>query len=118
MSATRKPTNPAALNVPIGDAAQMEQIRQSLARVATEVATDAAKKAAKETVKELFTALGVDTTEAAGIIEFQKTIAFATEMRVARETIRKASLKAAVGLVVTGLITLVLLGFKDWLPHH
>lgn len=112
--ASARQHDPAQLGVPLGDAAQMEQIRQSLAKVAT----DAAEQAAQRAVERLFIALGVDMSNPKGIIELQKTLTFATNLRGASDTIRKTGLKTAVGLIVTAFLGIVVLGLKDWIKLH
>lgn len=91
----------------------MEQIRRSLAAVAT----DAAEKAAKATVERLFATAGIDITDEKGIVRFQRVVGFGGDMLDARDTIRKTSLRTAVGLFVTGAFTIMVLGFKDWFHH-
>ena len=102
--------DPASHGINLGDASQMEQIRQSLAKVATE----AAELAAERTVERLFIGLGVDISKPEGIIELQKTLSFASSLRGASLTIRKSGLRAAVGIVVAGVLGILMLGFKDW----
>lgn len=101
----------AHVGVPPGDAAQMEQIRQSLVKVAT----DAAEIAAQRTVERLFVGLGVDVSKPESIIELQKTLTFASNLRGASQTIRKTGLRAAVGIIVSAFFGVLLLGFKDWI---
>lgn len=96
-----------------GEFAQMQQIRQSLVHVAT-VAAD---KAAQATIERLFVGLGVDISKPEGIIDLQKTIAFAGALRNASATVSSTSLKTAIGLMIAGGAGWLVLGFKDWIHH-
>jgi hypothetical protein len=111
----KRTTSPAEISVPHGDRAQIEQMHQSLARVATKAATEAATRAAKETLNGFFLTIGFDITEPKEIQRLQKTFTFASDMMVARDTIRRKTLSTLVVLVVTGLGTLLAIGVRNWI---
>lgn len=76
------------------------------------LATDAAKKAAEETVQKLFTALGVDVSTPAGIIEVQKDFAHIRKIRVTGLAILSKAVMTAIGIITTGFITTMWLTLK------
>lgn len=94
---------PSSINVPIGDAAQMEQIRQSLASVATQ----AAEQAAQRTVERLFLNLGVDVSKPEGILRLQRVLTFGGDMLDARDTIRKQTIRSAVVVLIPALLAMM-----------
>jgi hypothetical protein len=106
--APRKKRQPAPLT---GERRQSRQVRQSIRRVMK----DTAEEAARRTIEATFTMLGQDITKPEGVQRLQKIFTFAGDMTDARDTIKKQSLRTAVGLIITGAITLLALGLKDYI---
>jgi len=69
----------------------------------------------KETVKEVLERLGVDPDDP---IAMQKDFAHVRAWRESTEAIKRKGLMAAVGVIVTGVLGAIWLGFKDSLPWH
>ncbi|HYD87102.1 MAG TPA: hypothetical protein VEA80_06495 [Vitreimonas sp.] len=68
-----------------------------------------------DTVEETLQRLGIDVSTPEGIEEFRADLRFAREMRTATDEVKRASLMAAVGTVVTGGIAAILLALRHWL---
>jgi hypothetical protein len=77
------------------------------------IAADAARAA----VVEVFVTLGVDAKDPIAVLTMQKDFAHLRVWRESVETIRKQSLKTAVGVIITGLLGMItLLLAKGHLP--
>lgn len=92
---------------------------------------DIAEQAAKEAVRETLLTLGIDVAnpiqaqkdmmllrEVGKLVmdsEFRKDMEHLRTWRVAVQEVKKKGLVTLVGLIVTGVVGLILAGFKGWL---
>lgn len=75
------------------------------------------REQARLLVRAVFEEMGIDVSTPDARIELQKDLAFIREWRQATNATRSFALKAVVTLVVSGLVGLVLIGFKWWSAH-
>jgi hypothetical protein len=96
-----------SLNTPAGlEAARL---------IAEHAADKAADKAAEQAVKVAFLMLGVDITDAEQVKQLREDITFLQRTNRGAREIKSAAVKTCVGAVVTGLLALLVAGFKDHL---
>lgn len=95
---------------------------QAIRAIAEQSAETAADKSAFKAVALLMLHFGVDIDDPYQVREFRENLAFlARSARGARE-VKSVVVKTCVGAIVTAVIAILFLGFKDWLstflPHH
>lgn len=105
---------------------QVEQIAVSAAtRAARQSVEDAAKRAAEtvamshaelnsvvaEAVKQTLIQLGVDTSDP---LSMQRDFQHLRQWRESGEDLKRKGTLALLGIFLSGLVTLLLLGLKDW----
>lgn len=89
-----------------------------------------ARDAAEQAVQRILVGLGIDAADPIAVQQdfarmrslrallddsaFQADLVHLRRWRVAVETSTKAGLRTSIGLLVTGLLTLLTLGTKDW----
>ena len=76
-----------------------------------EIAHDAAEHA----VQEVFLRYGID---AGNPIEVQKDFAYLRQQRSAAEAVGPVVKRTLIGLAVTGLLALLVIGFQNWIGRH
>ena len=76
-----------------------------------EVAHDAAEHA----VQEVFLRYGID---AGNPIEVQKDFAYLRQQRAAAEAVAPIVKRTVIGLVITGVLALLVIGFQNWVGRH
>lgn len=74
-----------------------------------------ADRSASRAVEGVFLRLGVDTKDPTALKELRSNLALTGSIAESVRVVRKTALTTAVGGVVTGLITLFVIGFKDWI---
>lgn len=72
-----------------------------------------AAEAAKAAVVELFISLGVDAKDPEAIITMQKDFAHLRHWRESIDTVKRQSLKTAVGVIMTGILGAILMYFQS-----
>lgn len=72
-----------------------------------------ASEAAKAAVVELFVSIGVDAKDPEAIITMQKDFAHLRQWRESIETVKRQSLKTAVGVIMTGILGAILMYFQS-----
>ena len=76
-----------------------------------EIAHDAAEHA----VQEVFLRYGIDAGKP---LEVQKDFAYLRQQRAAAEAVGPIVKRTVIGLAVTGLLALLVIGFQNWIGRH
>lgn len=98
-----------------GDLAQTEQRHQSIIRIVQESAKAAADQAAQFTVEKIFLTLGFDISEPEELLKLQRALSFAVDLSNTMKLIRRKAITTTVGLGITGVAALLLIGARAWL---
>lgn len=77
------------------------------------IAEAAAKAAAVAAVDHTMLRLGIDPKDPEAFTETRNALAYARRMYGASETIKKAGLVSAVGVLATAFLSIIWLGFKS-----
>ncbi|MGX9443843.1 hypothetical protein ACWX0K_14875 [Nitrobacteraceae bacterium UC4446_H13] len=73
---------------------------------------DIATAAADAAVRKLFLTMGVDTSDDKAMLEMQRDFAHVRTWRKSVETVRRQTLLAAVGVIVSGILGAVYMAFS------
>ena len=73
---------------------------------------EVAHEAAEHAVQEVFLRYGID---AGNPLETQKDFAYLRQQRSAAEAVGPVIKRTVIGLAVTGLLALLVIGFQNWL---
>lgn len=87
-------------------------------RAAEAAALRAADHTAEMVVSRIFLHVGIDITDKVAMANFREQLQFLARMERGTREVRSMAVKTCVGAFVTGLITLLVIGFTNWIPHH
>ena len=76
------------------------------------------KRAGQAAAVEILTAIGINATSPKDIIQVQVDMAHLRRERLAAEEAPKIIKKAAITVFVTGIIAILILGFRAWLNNN
>lgn len=92
-----------------------EQAVRALSEQSAQFAAErTASEMAERVVAGIFLHVGYDVNDKEAMKELRDNLQFLSRMNRGARDIKSAAIKTCVGAVVTGFITLVVLGFKDW----
>lgn len=66
-----------------------------------------------DAIEETLTKLGMDTSE---VHDTQRDLLFLRELRETHEKIKSKAIVTLIGFIVLATMTLLILGFKSWIP--
>ena len=72
------------------------------------------KALAREIAAEVLLHLGIDVDDKEGMKEFRSNLEFLKRMDRGAREVKSAAIKTCVGALITGLITLLLIGIRQW----
>ena len=73
------------------------------------------KALAREIAAEVLLHLGIDVADKEAMKEFRGNVEFLKRMDRGAREVKSAAIKTCVGALITGLITLLWIGLRDWL---
>lgn len=93
-----------------------EQAVRSLAEQTAEIASErAGHAAAKAAVESVFLHLGIDILDKEQVSDLRESLQYLKRLNRGAKEVKSVAIKTCVGAVVTGIITLLVLGLKDWI---
>jgi hypothetical protein len=74
-----------------------------------------AAMAADKAVEGVFLRLGVDTKNPVALAAWQDNFSFLGRINTGAKLVKATTIRTGVGAVFAGCVTLIVLGFKDWI---
>jgi hypothetical protein len=102
----------------LAEQAVLAVAEKAAALAADKAASEAARRAAVETadivVARIFLHVGIDVADKDALARLRDNLAFLSRVERGAREIKSAAVKTCVGAVITGLLSLLVLGFLEW----